>query len=172
MSTSPNTSSEPVVIYEREKPQSNRAQKTTRRTIALTKQDPIERLKELCKQGLYQYQFTWDAFANGTMCECAIFIAKYGNKKIEVAKEARFVATTNIPEAQRVVSAVLLDRLGLGDDSELEIEGEMDSQNPVDEMRRMTNKALQFATTMINKQLATLDVSPETSTVPPPTSTS
>lgn len=141
----------------------NRATKTINRTIALTQQDPIERLKEFCKQGLYKYRFTWDIFANGTMCECVLYISKYGSKRIDIAKEARFVASTELTEVKRVVSAVLLDRLGLGDDSEFEIdiEDEPNPQTPLEEVHDFARKAMKMASNMVTTQLANLDVSPE-----------
>lgn len=144
-------------------PSATRADKTIKRTIALTQQDPVERLKEVCKQGLYKYRFTWDSFANGTMCECVLYIAKYGSKRIDVAKEARFVASIDLSEVQRVVAAVLLDRLGLGDDAaqELELDVDVDSQTPLDEVHNFTRKAMTFASNMLHTQLANMDVSPE-----------
>lgn len=100
----------------------SRATRTARRTIALTKQDPIERLKEFCKQSLLQYRFTWDFFSNGILIECSLFFTRYGNKKIDVTREARFVPSTDLSQAQRIVSAVLLDRLGLGDEPSVDME--------------------------------------------------
>lgn len=106
-----------IVLYSRKTP-IPREEKLSNRVIILTQQDPIKRLKELCKKGLYKYRFTWDIFANGIMCECLLYISKYGSKKIEVSKSARFVLTSDLEHAKKVAAAILLESLGLGSNAD------------------------------------------------------
>jgi len=80
-------------------------------SIDLTENDPVERLKEFCRQGFYYYKWTWDKFQNGILCDIEIRY-KFMNKRV-AAKETKFVFTTELPVAQRIVAKALLEKLGL-----------------------------------------------------------
>lgn len=80
--------------------------------ISLSENDPLERLKEFCNQGKYQYRINWDQFQNGYMCECSIY---YNLGKVRtLTKEVQWVPTMDLIEAKRTVAAVCLDNMGLG----------------------------------------------------------
>ncbi len=109
------------------------------RCIKLTKMDPVERLKELCKQGKYRYNITWDKYENGFMCECEIhyFLSRKRSKTLK--KEVCWVETRDLRIAQRTVVATLLDNIGLGVEKiglgVEKIEEEPQSKNEFDEVR-------------------------------------
>ncbi len=80
--------------------------------LNLIQSDPLKRLGELCKKGGYYYHMSWDVFSNGIMMECTLF---HSRGRYILCKEVRFVKNPkNITEAKKVVSAILLDNMGLG----------------------------------------------------------
>lgn len=83
-------------------------------SIVLTEKEPLARLKQLCRQGKYRFQFSWDRFQNGHMCECQIYYStsKRGRRE-QLIKVAQFVETDSHVEAQRVVAEIILSDLGL-----------------------------------------------------------
>ena len=83
------------------------------RTINLVQTNPLKRLRELCKQGKYSYKFKWDKFNNGMMMKCELYYNKK-NRKYITCQETQFIFTTNVSEAQEIISAVLLHSIGLG----------------------------------------------------------
>lgn len=80
--------------------------------IELTEEDPYERLKEFCKKGFYYYKWTWDKFNNGILCDLELRYKFMNNKRVAV-KETKFLYTTDLTIAQKIVSRSLLERLGL-----------------------------------------------------------
>jgi len=81
--------------------------------ITLTSVNPFERLKELALQGKYRYRFQWDRFANGFMMDCSLsYFYRKGKKTI--VKKTRWIETTDLMEAKNVISAVVLQSIGLG----------------------------------------------------------
>lgn len=82
-------------------------------SIDLRSSDPFARLKELCSQGRYRYSFTWDRFLNGVMIQCEVYYFAQ-RQRFLLTREARFVPTTDISQAKKVISAILLENLGLG----------------------------------------------------------
>jgi len=123
-----------------------RSSKINSCVIELTRDDPIERLAQLCTQGMYDYKFTWDKFANGIMCELEI---TQTTGRILV-KEVRYTNTTDEHQAQEIVAAILLEKLGLGVPEE-----ELPALEEVDEtevkLQQMASKGLEFAFTTLDK---------------------
>lgn len=76
---------------------------------------PLERLKEFTSIGKYRYQFHWDKFKNGVMMEGKIYYIFKGKMRT-LTKEARWVPTLDIETAKMVISACILQNLGLGFD--------------------------------------------------------
>lgn len=88
------------------------------RTINLTETDPVQRLRELCRQGKYRYRMGWDRFQNGIMIDCEFWYF-FGRKRRQVlAREVQFVSTTDVSEAQRIIAAIFLQNIGLGVETE------------------------------------------------------
>lgn len=91
-------------------------------SINLTHEDPVERLKEFCELGKYIFHWNWDKFSTGVMCELEISYQldansrSKGDRRKILAKESRYISSTegDLAHAQKVVAAILLDRLGLG----------------------------------------------------------
>ena len=105
-------------------------------TISLTKSDPLERLKELCEQGHYEYKINWDHFKNGYMCECSIYYFTGKKASRILKKESYWIQTDELLKAKRTIAAILLNSIGLGvieDEYEESIE---------DELLRVGTKAL------------------------------
>lgn len=94
--------------------QGNRPSLVNGVTLELTKSDPLLRLNELCTQGKYRYKMSWDKFQNGIMITCKLFYLMNRNK-YTVLRDALFVRTDKVIEAKRTISAVVLDRLDLGE---------------------------------------------------------
>jgi len=82
-------------------------------SISLSSTNPFERLKEFTAQGKYRYSFHWDKFANGVMIECKIYYF-LKRKMRTLVKETAWVNTSDLGEAKMVISAILLQNLGLG----------------------------------------------------------
>ncbi len=87
------------------------------KSIQLTEMNPLDRLKELCRQGKYRYNITWDAFKNGFMCECELFYFLTKRRRQTLKRWTCWVETSDLREAQCTVVAGLLDEMGLGVDS-------------------------------------------------------
>lgn len=93
--------------------------------INLTASDPLDRLKEFCDQGNYVSRFNWDKFKNGVMCELEVSYTietMRGEMKKFLPKEVRFVFSEDVNYSKRVVAAIFLDRLGLGEEPQPEEE--------------------------------------------------
>jgi hypothetical protein len=104
--------------------------------ISLTKTDPLERLKELCEQGHYEHKLNWDKFKNGFMCECSIYYYTSKRSSRILAKESYWVQTDDLTKAQKTISAILLQSIGLGVPEE-EVEESVE-----DELLRVGTRAL------------------------------
>lgn len=100
--------------YQKSEPknQTVRSSRSNNLEIKLTTSDPLDRLKEFCNQGNYVYHFNWDKFKTGVMCELEISY-QIGDKKKTLTKEVRYVPGNDIKYARKVVSAILLERIGL-----------------------------------------------------------
>ena len=130
----------------RERPDetNRRKEKTTSRativkdiSIVLTNEDPTERLKEFCEQGRYIFHWNWDKFATGVMCELEISYqldakSSKGDRRKILAKESRYIPFENgdLVYAQKVVAAILLDRLGLGVPAKVQEDETVSSESP------------------------------------------
>jgi len=88
------------------------------RTIDLTQTDPLLRLRQFCKQGKYKYKIIWDRFQNGMMMECEVWYFLGKKKRHTLTREVQFVYTTDVKEGQRIISAILLQNIGLGFDED------------------------------------------------------
>jgi hypothetical protein len=130
----PNVNARPLSGGSEHRP-SSRASKLAHRKIDLTHTDPLERLQQLARQGVYNYVFRWDKFENGVMCTIELYYqlnASFASRK-EVDQVSRFVSSSEfegrnldaeapqkefsdalLEYAQKQVAAILLDRLGLG----------------------------------------------------------
>lgn len=117
-----------------QRPTTSRASSIATQNISLTFQDPIERLKQFCEQGKYTFHWNWDRFASGIVCEVEISyqldsVKKGSDRRKVLTREARYIPNTesdsdnsasenfksrNLLYAQRVLAAIVLDRLGLG----------------------------------------------------------
>ena len=97
------------------------------RTINLTQTQPLLRLKELCNQGKYKFDFKWDKFANGYMITCELYFIQILNSRYILKKEVQWVETKDLDKAKNIICAILLEGLGMGvEDEESESEeGEM-----------------------------------------------
>jgi hypothetical protein len=122
------------------------------KNIILTKEDPIERLKEFCQQGIYTYRFVYDKFLNGIMTEmeiCYRFGTKKGVQKKTLIKEARFVQTKDVTYAQKVISAIILDKLGLG----VEVEDGEDNADMIDINNLTSSMSKIFGSVVENSEI-------------------
>lgn len=131
------------------------------RSINLTREDPLERLEELCEQGLYNYEFHTDEFQNGVMTTLELKVK--GGQTI-IIKEARFVknllsdskeAETVLVRAKKIVSAILLDKLDLGV-VELEketVEVDQEEYDTKETFQKMASKGLNMALEILNKAM-------------------
>lgn len=95
-------------------PPNSRSSLISGRSINLQENDPLDRLKELCKQGKYNYKINWDRFQNGFMCECVIYYSLRRKTTKVLKKEVYWVETDDLLKAQKTVVAILLENLGLG----------------------------------------------------------
>ena len=105
------------IIEQRRPPRRNanappRSSRTADLEINLTATDPIDRIKEFCNQGNYIFHYNWDKFKTGVMCELEITY-QLGDKRVGLTKEVRYIQTDDVRHAQRIVSAILLERIGL-----------------------------------------------------------
>ena len=125
-------------------PKSQTRTNISHRTIKLTHTDPVKRLKEFCKQGKYYHQIKWDKYANGFMFECEVTYNLGRNKRKVLAKEVRWIETDNLTEGQRVIAAILLDRLGLGVAEEEEEENENLEHTKYDNSDILKDEECQF----------------------------
>lgn len=82
--------------------------------IELTETDPLERLKEFCKQGKYHYQINWDHFVNGFMCECIVYYQMKRKSHKMLKKEVFWIETRDLMKAKKTIAAIMLESLGLG----------------------------------------------------------
>lgn len=141
------------------KPSTHPRPNISSRTIKLTHSDPVKRLKEFCKQGKYYHHMKWDKFANGYMVECEVAynLGRYGHIRRRIlTKEARWVETGDLLEAQRVVAAVLLDNLGVGiseDGEENEIQEEIEE----DVSQNFAKASMKAVTGVLNQVTQQLD---------------
>nr|QBK86034.1 MAG: hypothetical protein LCMAC101_06290 [Marseillevirus LCMAC101] len=122
------------------------------RSIKLTHSDPIKRLREFCRAGKYYHQIKWDKYANGFMFECEVtYNLGRHNKRRVLVKEVRWVETTDLTEGQRVISAILLDNLGLGvsDDGD----EENDEEIPTQEFAKASMKAVTGVLNQVSQQI-------------------
>ncbi len=141
----------PLTKMESPKPKSGRSALVSHRQIVLTKNDPLERLKEFCNQGKYRYKINWDKFSNGFMCECTVYYNL--KKKITrvLKREAYWVETGDLKEAKETISAIFLDGIGLGvPDSAGDVEDSMDEMS--EEILRVGAKALTGLVAHIHEQ--------------------
>ena len=91
-------------------------------SLNLVQSDPLKRLGELCKKGGYYYNMSWDIFSNGIMMECTMFHIR---GRYVLYREVRFVENPkNITGAKKVISAILLDNIGLGMEEDISHEEE------------------------------------------------
>jgi len=139
-----------------------RSAKISNVSIELTEEDPLERLKQFCAQGSYRYNYVWDAYQNGIMCELDItyFLNPAPNSKRTLVKEVRFVSGTDVQYAKKVLAAVLLERLGLGA-SEMCGEEETEQDEAEIKMREIASKSMDFAMTALQKMLGATKVEGE-----------
>lgn len=127
--------------------QGNRPSLVNGVTLELTKSDPLLRLNELCTQGKYRYKMSWDKFQNGIMITCKFFYIMNRNK-YTVLREALFVRTDKVIEAKRTISAVLLDRLDLGE-SECSGENEFSESSQESSTSSITSEGLSMASELM-----------------------
>ncbi len=115
---------------------SSRATLVKEISINLTHEDPVERLKEFCELGKYIFHWNWDKFLTGVMCELEISYQldansrSKGDRRKILAKESRYISSAegDLTHAQKVVAAILLDRLGLGVPAQNDVSEEEDSR--------------------------------------------
>lgn len=122
----------------------------TRETLVLYENDPIKRLGELCKKGRYYYSMRWDKFTNGFLMECSLYRDR--SRRNLFYREVRFVENpSNINDAKRVVSAILLDNIGLGVKEEMDCTSHIsddieppsvEERKPVENMTKLGMKIL------------------------------
>ena len=97
--------------------------------LILVQDDPLKRLGEFCKKGGYYYNMRWDNFSNGVMMVCQVFHIR---RRDMLCREVRFIENPkSITEAKKVISAVLLQNIGLGvsEDSEEQPDSPERSEN-------------------------------------------
>lgn len=104
--------------------------------ISLVKTDPAERLEEFCSQSnRYHTSYLFSRFENGIMAECSL-----ESPHRVICSEAQFVLSTDIEKAKRIISAILLYRLGLGvDEGE---DGDSDDEPPEQDFVRVGMRAV------------------------------
>lgn len=124
----------------------SRSEKLGTRTLRLTAQDPLDRLAELKKIGMYNYNFSWDQYTNGVMCTCTLFYTISNHRRI-VATVSRFVEDKSLEYAQKQVAAILLDSIGLGipvveSDDEEEKEMKLKMNNMTEKLGVLCSEAL------------------------------
>jgi hypothetical protein len=148
-------SSDPISNEDRdfERRPSHRAAKISDKSIELTQDDPLERLKQLGTQGYYKYHFNWDMFQNGVMCELEItyLLTHQQSSRKTLIKEARFVKGTDLQYAKRVLAAVALERLGLGVETD---DGTQEYDEAEAKMREVAEKSMGFAMSALNKLMS------------------
>ena len=110
--------------------------------LILKKEDPLERLRELCSEPYpYRYTFCYDTHENGLMCSLKIRILP----DYILSNVARFIQydtigykndstesqDTILDNAQRIMAAILLDNIGLAavDDKESDDESDKETEN-------------------------------------------
>ena len=82
--------------------------------IDLIQKDPIKRLEELCKKGLYDYWFRTNTFKNGIMATCLLYYdCGNGGQRVKIYKVAQFIYSTDELEAERIICDLLLRNIGL-----------------------------------------------------------
>lgn len=105
-------------------------QRTDDYDIVLTKEEPYERLEELCTtQSPFVYSYSWSKFRNGYFMKCTLRLKTGG--KVGVAYH--FVPEEDINRAKNIIASKLLYNVGL---SPLEFEPSSNggTQNDVDDM--------------------------------------
>lgn len=131
--------------------------------ITLTKEDPLERLRELCEICAYTPSIFLDVFPNGVMCQIDL---DSGFACSTTISEMRFVTledgtTTGEKDVEvlavKVVAAVLLNRLGLGvapAESEAVDEKSAEDAETEEMMKRLSSTTLRFATAALGGMLS------------------
>lgn len=100
--------------------------KTDDYNIALTEEDPLKRLDELCAApSPFKHSFSWWKFQNGYMMSCTLYVGLG-----KAAKVSHFVPGTSLDTARHVIASKLLYTIGLsplesacGEDAEVAVEG-------------------------------------------------
>lgn len=116
--------------------------KTIDTELILTAEDPILRLNQLCEQGNFRYEIFFTVFPNGKLISCALTDISSGK---QITNEVQFVKTVNEEEANRTIAAILLQNIGLGDESEDESEEEYED--------RIVKTGLDIAGVLLHKVL-------------------
>lgn len=140
----------------------NRFMSISDRSVILTHEDPLERLEQLCEQGIYSYGFHHDEFRNGVMCSLKLKIGKGGQT---IIKEARFIkmlstddseGETLLVRAKKTVAAILLDKLDLGVvESDKQSEEETLAEEDVEiKFQEMASKGLNVMFEALNKVMS------------------
>jgi hypothetical protein len=129
-----------------------RSSRISNRDIALTEEEPLERLKQLCNQGYYKYHYTWDTFQNGIMCELELtYTLSPQSSRRSLIKETRFVEGNDLGYAKKVLAAVLIERLGLG-----VVEQESPITEAEEKMQDLAEKGMDFALAAFGKMMSTV----------------
>lgn len=140
--------------------QKNRFMDVLDRSIVLTREDPLERLEQLCEQGLYSYGFHHDEFQNGVLCALKLKIGKGGQT---IAKEARFIkklaandneGESSLMRAKKTVAAILLDKLDLGVVFEPEKEADAETDDNETRFQEMASKGMNVVFEALNKMIS------------------
>lgn len=134
----------------------SRATKIASRTISLSEQDPILRLRQLCSQGLYSYKFIWDSFENGIMCQCLVYyqLNASSSSRKTIIHRSRFVDGTDIEFAERQLAAIVLDELGLGVVEEEEIE-DVFGDSSKDNLQKLLHTGVKLAVSNFGHLIST-----------------
>jgi hypothetical protein len=104
----------------RRKGQRRPRKESTQPSLELTHETPLDRLKELCQQGNYQYNIYWDAFKNGYMMfgELYRYRPRMTGRQIVMISESQWVPTKNLNDARQTIAVVILHKIGLFDQGE------------------------------------------------------
>ena len=93
-------------------PRQSRFTRSRKSELTLTNDVPLARIEQLKQTKFYDYEFLWNQFLDGIMCEGEIFYKMNGARRV-VVKSSRFVLTDDVKVAQNVVAAIMLQEIGL-----------------------------------------------------------
>lgn len=126
--------------------------------IFLNKTDPLERLKEFCEQGKYRYTFFTHKFANGYFMTCEI-----SDRNDPIISETCWIEDTDLRVCEKIISANLLVRIGLGCPETPEEAMEQTIENTVQHLQEMMSgndvpPVLKDSVNMISQLISKQDV--------------